>query len=36
MAEGQGDNMGKHCIKEVGHGGRHTYRRILPPTEGLN
>ena len=27
---------GRHCISEVGHGGRHTYRRILPPTEGLN
>ena len=27
---------GRHCISEVGHAGRHTYRRILPPTEGLN
>ena len=27
---------GRHCISEVGHKGRHTYRRILPPAEGLN
>ena len=27
---------GRHCIEEVGHAGRHTYRRILPPTEALN
>jgi hypothetical protein len=30
------ERQGRHCISEVGHGGRHTYRRILPPTEGLN
>jgi hypothetical protein len=30
------EREGRHCIGEVGHGGRHTYRRILPPTEGLN
>jgi hypothetical protein len=27
---------GRHCIGELGHQGRHTYRRILPPTEGLD
>ena len=30
------EREGRHCIGEVGHAGRHTYRRILPPTEGLN
>jgi hypothetical protein len=30
------ERQGRHCIGEVGHGGRHTYRRILPPTEGIN
>ena len=30
------EREGRHCIGEVGHEGRHTYRRILPPTEGLN
>jgi len=30
------EREGRHCIGEVGHGGRHTYRRILPPTDGLN
>ncbi len=36
MAAGDGADTRSHCIKEVGHKGRHTYRRILPPTEGLN
>jgi hypothetical protein len=30
------ERQGRHCIEAVGHEGRHTYRRILPPTEGLN
>ena len=30
------EREGRHCIGDVGHGGRHTYRRILPPTDGLN
>ena len=30
------ERQGRHCIEEVGHGGRHTYRFILPPTDGLN
>ena len=30
------EKQGRHCISEIGHEGRHTYRRILPPTEGLN
>ena len=36
MAEGRGKDAGKSCVSEVGHQGRHTYRRILPPAEGLN
>ena len=36
MAPGSGADAGKHCVSEVGHQGRHTYRRILPPAEGLN
>ena len=36
MAQGEGLDAGTSCVSEVGHGGRHTYRRILPPTEGLN
>jgi len=36
MAEGGGKDAGRHCINEVGHGGRHRYRFILPPTEGLH
>ena len=30
------EREGRYCISEVGHEGRHTYRRILPPTESLN
>jgi hypothetical protein len=30
------EHEGQHCIGEVGHDGRHTYRRILPPADGLN
>ena len=36
MAEGKDADAGKSCVSEVGHRGRHTYRSILPPTEGLN
>ena len=30
------EREGRHCVGEAGHQGRHTYRRILPPTGGLN
>ena len=36
MAEGRGSDIGKSCVSEVGHKGRHRFRFILPPTEGLN
>ena len=36
MAEGKGLDAGKSCVSEVGHRGRHRFRFILPPTEGLN
>ncbi len=36
MAEGQGADEGKYCVSEVAHKGRHRFRVILPPTEGLN
>jgi hypothetical protein len=36
LAQGKGLDAGKSCVSEVGHRGRHTYRHILPPAEGLN
>ena len=36
MSEGKGADAGKYCISEVAHKGRHKYRVILPPTQGLN
>jgi hypothetical protein len=34
--QGVGTDAGKSCVSEVGHRGRHRFRFILPPTEGLN
>ena len=36
MASGGGQDAGKSCVSEVGHKGRHRFRFILPPAEGLN
>jgi hypothetical protein len=30
------EKEGQHCMGEVGHEGRHRYRRILPATDGLH
>jgi hypothetical protein len=36
LAQGKGLDVGKSCVSEVGHKGRHRFRFILPPTEGVN
>ena len=36
LAQGKGLDAGKSCVSEVGHRGRHRFRFILPPAEGLN
>jgi hypothetical protein len=36
LTEGKGLDAGKSCVSEVGHKGRHRFRLILPPAEGLN
>ena len=36
MVPGGGQDAGKSCVSEVGHKGRHRFRFILPPTEGLH